>query len=191
MTLLQKPWLWSFVAAAAVWLVTILATAGASTLGLSQAALTFAAFSVIVGVGQMFVITLGPGNIDLAVPSTMTLAATVALKAMNGADGMVLPGLGIAIAIGLAIGVANYALIKALRIPPIIATLAMSFVIQSVAIATNRGLRIKPPETVADFATGLSLGIPNVALVALGITVLAWLLLNRTVYGRWISAIGQ
>ena len=38
--LFRKPWIWSFVAALAVWLVTILATGGASTLGLSQAALT-------------------------------------------------------------------------------------------------------------------------------------------------------
>lgn len=189
--LMQKPWLWSFVAAFGVWLVTILATGGASTLGLSQATLTFAAFSVIVGIGQMFVITLGPGNIDLAVPSTMTLAATVALKVMNSADGMVLTGLGIAVLIGIAIGVANYALIKALRIPPIIATLAMSFVIQSFAISTNRGLRIKPPEGISEFATSLTFGIPNVALVAFGISLVAWVLLNRTVYGRWISAIGQ
>lgn len=189
--LMQKPWLWSFVAAGGVWLVTILATGGASTLGLTQATLTFAAFSVIVGIGQMFVITLGPGNIDLAVPSTMTLAATVALKIMDGSDAMVIPGLVIAVLIGLAIGFANYALIKALRIPPIIATLAMSFVIQSFAIATNRGLRIKPPETIADFTISLTLGIPNVALVAFAISIAAWVLLNRTVYGRWISAIGQ
>ena len=63
-TLLSKPWIWSFVAALSVWLATIGVTGGASTVGLSQAALTFAAFSVLVGIGQMFVITLGPGNIE-------------------------------------------------------------------------------------------------------------------------------
>ena len=189
--LLRKPWLWSFVAATLVWLATILATGGASTIGLTQAALTFAAFSVIVGTGQMFVITLGPGNIDLAIPATITLSGTVSLKYMNTSDALILPGIGIAIGIGLAIGVLNYALIKALRIPPIIATLAMSFVIQSAAIATNRGLRIKPPPAMAEFSTGLTLGIPNVALLAAAITVVAWFILNRTVYGRWISAIGQ
>ena len=70
----------------AVWLVTICVTGGASTVGLSQAALTFAAFSVMVGIGQMFVITLGPGNIDLSVPATMTLPGTVALKFMDDAE---------------------------------------------------------------------------------------------------------
>jgi ribose transport system permease protein len=190
-TLLRKPWLLSFVGALAVWLVTILATGGASTVGVSQAALTFAAFSVIVGLGQMFVITLGPGNIDLALPATMTLAGTVALKLMAERNGMILPGFAAALAVGAAVGVINYALIKALRIPPIIATLAMSFLVQSAAIATNRGLRIKPPPVLADFSTGYSLGIPNLALVALALSLGAWFLLNRTVYGRWIAAIGQ
>lgn len=190
-TLLRRPWIWSFVAAFAVWLVTILATGGASTLGLSQAALTFAAFSVIVGIGQMFVITLGPGNIDLAVPATMTLAGTVALKFMAEQNGLILPGLAIAVLIGLGIGLANYALIKALRIPPIIATLAMSFIIQSAAIWTNRGLRIKPPQMLADFSTAFTLGVPNLAWIALAISLAAWVLLMRSSYGRRISAIGQ
>lgn len=189
--LLAKPWIWSFVAALAVWLATIAVTRGASTLGLSQAALTFAAFSVLVGVGQMFVITLGPGNIDLSVPATMTLAGTVSLKYMDGQDGLILQGLAIALATGIAVGVLNYALIKALRIPPIIATLSMSFIVQSAAIWTNRGLRIKPPPVLADFTTLTSFGLPNIALVALVISLAAWVLLHRTPYGRWIAAIGQ
>lgn len=187
----QKPWIWSWIAAFLVWFATIMVTGGASTLGLSQAALTFAAFSIIVGIGQMFVITLGPGNIDLSVPATMTLAGTVALKLMNVDNGLILPGLAVAVLIGIAVGVCNYALIKALRIPPIIATLSMSFIIQSSAIWTNRGLRIKPPSYLADFTTSVTLGIPNVAIIALIISLLAWFALERTIYGRWISAIGQ
>ncbi|MCA2375356.1 ABC transporter permease [Agrobacterium sp. 22-211-1] len=190
-SLSKKPWIWSFAATAAVWIVTVLFTGGASSFGLSHAALTFAAFSVIVGIGQMFVITLGPGNIDLCVPATMTLSGTLALKFMDVSDGLILPGLLIAILIGITIGIGNYALIKLLRIPPIIATLSMSFIVQSIAIWSNRGLRIKPPETLATFAISSSFGIPNVALVALLLSVIAWLLLDRSFYGRWISAIGQ
>ncbi|MCA1865550.1 ABC transporter permease [Agrobacterium genomosp. 3] len=190
-SLSKKQWIWSFAATAAVWIVTVLFTGGASSFGLSHAALTFAAFSVIVGIGQMFVITLGPGNIDLCVPATMTLSGTLALKFMDVSDGLILPGLLIAILIGIAIGIGNYALIKLLRIPPIIATLSMSFIVQSIAIWSNRGLRIKPPETLATFAISSSFGIPNVALVALLLSVIAWLLLDRSFYGRWISAIGQ
>ncbi|KQQ73572.1 ABC transporter permease [Rhizobium sp. Leaf321] len=189
--LVAKPWIWSFAATAIVWIITVLFTGGASSFGLSQAALTFAAFSVIVGIGQMFVITLGPGNIDLSVPATMTLSGTLALKLMDVQDGMIVVGLLASVGIGLVVGLGNYILIKLLRIPPIIATLSMSFIVQSVAIWSNRGLRIKPPETLAEFATSGLFGIPNVALVALILSAGAWVLLEKSIYGRWISAIGQ
>ncbi len=189
--ILRKPWIWSFVAALAVWLATILFTGGASTLGLTQAALTFAAFSIIVGLGQMFVITLGPGNVDLSIPATMTLAGTVALKLMDTNDTLVVVGFLVAIAIGVAVGLMNYALIRLLRIPPIIATLSSSFIVQSTAIWYNRGIRIKPPPVLADFSTASTLGIPNVALIALAVSVVAWVLLEKGIFGRWVSAIGQ
>ena len=189
--LLSRPWLWSFAAALAVWIATVAVTAGASSGGLTDAALTFAAFSVFVGIGQMFVITLGPGNVDLSVPANMTLAGTVALKLMDTQDSMILPGILVTLLVGLCIGLANYALIKALRIPPIIATLSTSFIIQSAAIWTNRGLRIKPPPVLADFATSSTFFVPNMALLALLVSVLAWVLLNHTILGRWIAAIGQ
>lgn len=190
-TLLKKPWIWSFIATALVFVTTTLFTGGTGMGGLAQATLTFAAFSVIVGIGQMMVITLGPGNIDLSVPATMTLAGTIALKVMNVEDSMVVPGLLIAVAIGVAIGIGNYALIKLLRIPPIIATLSMSFIVQSSAIWTNRGLRIKPPPVLADFTTSSTAGIPNVAIIALLLSAGAWVLLHKTVYGRSIAATGQ
>lgn len=189
--LLSKPWIWSFAATITVWIITVLFTGGASSLGLSQAALTFAAFSVIVGIGQMFVITLGPGNIDLSVPATMTLSGTLALKLMDVQDSMIVVGLLLSVLLGTMIGIGNYALIKLLRIPPIIATLSMSFIVQSTAIWANRGLRIKPPEILASFTTSSFFGIPNVAIVALALSAIAWLLLEKSIYGRWISAIGQ
>ena len=186
-----RPWIWSFAATLAVWLVTIAFTGGASTLGLSQAALTFAAFSIIVGLGQMFVITLGPGNVDLSIPATMTLAGTLSLKLMDTQNVLVIPGLLVAVAIGIAVGVGNYGLIKLLRIPPIIATLSSSFIVQSTAIWSNRGLRIKPPASIADFSTGATLGLPNVAIVALVLSLFAWVMLEKSIFGRQISAIGQ
>jgi ribose transport system permease protein len=188
---LRAPWIWAWIAAIAVFLVTIAATAGASAGGLAQATLTFAAFSVIVGLGQMFVITLGPGNIDLSIPATMTLAGTLSLKFMDTADGLILQGLAIALGIGAGVGAVNYLLIKALRIPPIIATLAMSFIVQSTAIWSNRGLRVKPPPILADFATGMTWGVPNVALLALALTLAAWVVLDRAAFGRRVTAIGQ
>jgi ribose transport system permease protein len=187
----RKPWIWSYAATVIVLGITVLFTGGASAEGLSQAALTFAAFSVMVGIGQMFVITLGPGNVDLSVPATMTLAGTLSLKYMDGGEGLVLAGLGIAILVGIVVGILNYALIKLLRIPPIIATLSMSFIVQSTAIWSNRGLRVKPPESLATFTTSEVFGIPNIALVSILLAVAAWFLLEKSIYGRWISAIGQ
>lgn len=187
----SRPWVWSYVAAAAVWIATTLVTGGASAAGLTHAALTFAAFSVIVGIGQMFVITLGPGNVDLSIPANMTLAGTLALKAMDSAGGGVAVGLLVTAGVGLGVGVANYALIRMLRIPPIIATLSTSFIFQSTAIWANRGIRIKPPEGLALFSTGSTFGVPNVAWIALLLAIAAWVLLERSLFGRRVLAIGQ
>ncbi|MDA7963666.1 ABC transporter permease [Ruegeria sp.] len=187
---LQKPWLWAYLAAGLTFAATSL-IAGSGAGSLFYAALTFASFSAIVGIGQMLVITLGPGNIDLSIPATMTLAATLALKFMDTQTALILPGLLVAIGVGIGCGVVNFLLILLLRIPPIIATLSASFLYQSLAIWSNRGLRIKPPEPLADFATGGALGIPNVAVVGIALAICAWLLLERAIAGRWISAIGQ
>ena len=81
--LLDKPWIWAFVAAFLVWLATIVFTQGQGAGAVLTAALAFATFSVIVGLGQMYVITLGPGNVDLSIPATMTFAGAVSMKIMD------------------------------------------------------------------------------------------------------------
>ncbi len=191
MTLLAKPWIWAWGAAALTFALTIGLTSGRGAGELAYAALSFGAFAAIVGLGQMLVITLGPGNVDLSIPATMTLAATLALKAMGSMPGTALLGLAIALAVGFGAGLTNYLLILLLRLPPIIATLAASLIYQSLAIWSNRGLRIKPPEALADFATGRFFGVPNVAWVGLGLAVLVWIALERSVWGRWLLATGQ
>ena len=55
----RRPWIWSFVSAALVWLAAIQFTGGYGAGGMLTAALSIAVFTVVVGVGQMFVITLG------------------------------------------------------------------------------------------------------------------------------------
>ncbi|NNG03958.1 MAG: ABC transporter permease, partial [Inquilinus sp.] len=61
----EWPWIWAYGAALLVWLATIVFTGGQGAGQMLTAAFSFAAFSVIVGIGQMHVITLGPGNVDL------------------------------------------------------------------------------------------------------------------------------
>ena len=190
--LFAKPWLWAFVAAAAVWLATVLFTGGQGGGQVLTAAFTFATFFVIVGIGQMFVITLGPGNVDLSIPATITLAGSVATKLMDTQDSRVLLGLLVALACGILVGCFNYALIRLLRIPPIIATLSSSFLILSTAIFYGRGLRIKPPDLLADFTTARIGGVvPVLAVCVILLTALMSVVLHRTVYGRSVLAIGQ
>lgn len=190
-SLAARPWIWSWLAAAAAFVLTAALTEGRGSAELAYAALSFGAFSAIVGLGQMLVITLGPGNVDLSIPAVMTLAGTLALKAMGGDPGTAALGLAVALGVGLGAGAANFMLIYLLRLPPIIATLAASLIYQSLAIWSNRGLRIKPPEALADFATGRSLGLPNVALVGIVLSVVVWIALERGLFGRWLLAAGQ
>jgi len=189
--LIGKPWIWSFAGALAVWLAAIAFTGGYGAGGMLTAALSLAVFMVIVGVGQMFVITLGPGNVDLSLPANIGLASAVAMKVMDGNDAMVAVGLAAALATGMAIGAANYLLIWALRIPPIIATLSASFIIQSIDISYGRGLQIKPPPGFADFTNLQFLGIPILAMLTVLFTIVAGIALLRTVYGRSVTAVGQ
>ncbi len=189
--LLARPWLWAWLAAGLVWLATAFVTGGQGGGEVLTAAFTFATFYVIVGLGQMFVITLGPGNVDLSIPATITLAGAVATKVMDTQDSMILAGLLVALVIGVLVGCFNFLLILALRIPPIIATLSSSFLVQSAAIAYGRGLRIKPPPLLADFTTAQVAGVPILALCVLLLTAAMGVVLHRTVYGRWVVAIGQ
>jgi ribose transport system permease protein len=189
--LARRPWIWSFVGAALVWLAAIAFTGGYGAGGMLTAALSLSVFTVIVGVGQMFVITLGPGNVDLSLPANIGLASAVAMKVMGGDDRMVAVGLAAALASGVSVGIANYLLIRALRIPPIIATLSASFVIQSIDISYGRGLQIKPPPGFAGFTNIQIFGVPLIAFLTILFTVGAGIALRRMVYGRSVLAIGQ
>ena len=187
--LLAWPALYSYVAAAAVWGATV--ALGGNGAALLTAALAFSAFAVLAALGQMAVITLGPGNIDLSIPSTIALCSAMAMLVMGGQGALILPGLLAAVAAGMAVGVFNVLLIRLLRIPPIIATLSSGLVVLSTAISFGRGLKVKPPEAFAAFATGQVGGIPLVALVAVAAMAVAGLLMDRSIAGRTIAAIGQ
>ena len=189
--LLARPWIWSFGAALGVWLITLAVARGQGGAEILVAALSFSAFTVLVSLGQMLVITTGPGNVDLSIPATIALSSAVSMLVMNEQSAMILPGLAAAVLTGMAVGAFNFALILALRIPPIIATLACGLIVQSVAITFGRGLKIKPPPPFADFVTARVFGVPVLALLALAVAVAVALILERTVYGRSVSAIGQ
>jgi ribose transport system permease protein len=187
----REPWIWSFIAMIAVWLATIAFTRGQGAGEILSAALSFATFTIIIGLGQMMVITTGPGNVDLSIPATITLAGVVAMKVMDTDNARLLIGIVAALGAAFLVGVFNYALIRVLRIPPIIATLSSSFLILSTAISYGRGIRIKPPPVLADFATTRIMGVPLLAIFVLGLSVILAIMLRRTIYGRTVLAIGQ
>jgi ribose transport system permease protein len=188
---LAQPFVLSFAGAVAVWIAAIAYTGGTGAAGMLSGAFALAAFTVLAGMAQMFVVTLGPGNVDLSLPANIGLASAVAMKIMGGSDAWVAAGLAAALGSGLAIGLCNYLLITALRIPPIIATLSASFVIQSVGISYGRGLQIKPPP---GFAAATSIQVGGVSLLAVAVVLFAAVMavvLHRTAYGITVAAVGQ
>ncbi|WP_207460016.1 ABC transporter permease [Azospirillum sp. SYSU D00513] len=187
----RKPWFWSFAAAFAAWGMLVLFLQGRGADEAVTASLAFAAFFVIVGLGQMMVITLGPGNIDLSIPATITLAAVVAMRVMGGEDANIPLGVLAALGCGVAVGLFNNVLIHLLRMPPIIATLSASFLIQSAAISYGRGLQVRPPQALQDFATARLYGVPVNAVCAVLLAAVVGVVLARTVYGRSVLAVGQ
>jgi len=187
---IDHAWVWAFLAAVIVWIATYF-EASRGFFGTLTAASQVASFLVIVGIGQMFVITAGNGNIDLSVPGTMTVAAYFALSAMNGHDGGLLLGLLAAVVVGLVVALANVAAILVLRIPPIVATLAVGFIVQSVAFVKSNNFTATPAPALGSFVNDKILGIPLIALVTIALAVIAWVVLDSTVYGRSLQAIGQ
>ena len=185
-----QPWIWSFVAAFAAWLVTFgIAHRGAyATL---TAAAIVAVFLVIVGIGQMFVITSGNGNIDLSIPYVMTLSAFVSAGVMQGHDRRLWLGVAAGLLCGLVVAIANVVLIRALRIPAIIATLAVGFIVQSAALVRSQGFSADPSPSLVGFTSLRVAGLPVMALVFIAVAALAALVLQRSVFGRAVQAVGQ
>ena len=142
----------------------------------------------IVSIGMTYVML--SGGIDLSVGSTMGLSAVVAATfAKDGSPFIVvmLVGLGIGFVIGLVNGLA----ITKLRVPPLIATLAMLSVAKGIQLIYSRGVTV--------FGLGDAVGwlgrghigpipVPIVLLVLL--YVLASYSLSRTSFGRKVYAVG-
>ena len=192
MALLSKPWAWSFLGAAFVFLLAVCFTGGVGAGGMITTALALAVFTIVVGLGQMIVITLGPGNVDLSLPANIGLASAVSMTVMNGSDSLV--GLGPSWRhwdAGLPSSAANHLTIRALGIPLSSRPCRQASLVQSVDIAYGRGLQIKPPPGFADFVNLQIGGVPVCAILAVLLSAGFAIALRRTVYGRSLFAVGQ
>ncbi len=187
--LFAKKWIWSYIGV--VFVYAVIAIVSSDAMGTLTASASFASFFTLVGIGQMLVITLGAGNIDLSIPYAIGLTGFVSMKVMNAGDANIALGLLAGLAAGAAIGAFNFGLIRLLRIPPMIATMASGFVVQTVSIVFFRGLQIKPPAALARFVNIKVGPVPLLFLLIVAIAVVMHLALTRSRYGRYIHAIGQ
>jgi ribose transport system permease protein len=190
LSLRRAVWLWSFLGAVLVGIAASIAFGVGTAGSMLSTASAFVVFSVLVGLGQMLVITSGPGNIDLSIPATMALSGSIGMQVMATNDHSIGIGILAVIATGALIGIFNYLLIRSLRIPPIIATLSSSFVLQSLAISLGRG-GAAPPPALENFALSRIAGVSGLAFAALLVTSLIAVVLFRMVQGRSLSALGQ
>jgi ribose transport system permease protein len=184
-------WTWSFAGALLVWLITIVSAEGRGAGATLTAALGFSAFYVMAGMGQMLVVAAGPGNIDLSIPSVMTLAGYLATGAMQGYAARLWLGILIVFGVGGVAGLANVVLIKLVRVPPMVATLSAGFIMQSITIAYSKTTTAKPPTALMDFALGRIVGIPWIAIVLILAAAILGVIMSRSVFGRDLLAVGQ
>jgi methyl-galactoside transport system permease protein len=160
---------------------------------------------VIIALGACFaILTAGA---DLSAGRMVGLAAVISASMLQSATyaRKFFPNLGhinivipiiIAILVGLVFGLINGFVIAKLSVPPFIATLGTMVIIYG---ANSIYFDMKPNNSQpigglrSDFTTlgsGSILGIPNVVIIAVIVTIIMWVLLNKTKFGKSIYAIG-
>ncbi len=153
--------------------------------------LNLAAFLGLVAAGQTLVIL--SGGIDLSVSAVITLAGVVSATLMDGADGRLAAGGLASLGLGVAAGALNGAGVAFLRIHPLVMTLGMTSVVQGAALLyTNGAPKGRAAPLLSRLATERLFGVvPYVLLIWAAVAALIVLLLHRTVWGRWLYAVGN
>lgn len=147
----------------------------------------------ILALGTTFVIITG--GIDLSIGTGMTLAAVMTGVLITNLGMPVWIGVLGGVATGVLMGLVNGLNITFLRLPPFIATLAMMMVAQGLALVISGVRPIYFSSSAPDFkqiALGTIIpGLPNAVLITLILAVVAYLVLNKTILGRFTFAIGS
>jgi ribose transport system permease protein len=146
----------------------------------------------VLSIGMTFVIT--GGGIDLSVGSVLGLASvwasTLATQTM-AEDFHWIVMIGTALLVGLAAGIVNGVLIAYGKVVAFIATLAMMVAARGLAeIIANRRTQVVDVRGFLDFFRAKVLGVPTLVWIFAVVAVLAWVLLNRTTFGRRTIAVG-
>ncbi|MCX4975845.1 MULTISPECIES: ABC transporter permease [unclassified Streptomyces] len=164
--------------------------------------LRYVSVAAILGLGVT--LTMAVGGMDMSVGAVAGLGVTVAAKTMVSYNQVGAVAILAVIAAGALAGLLNALLIVVLKIPDMLATLGTMFVIQGTKLILVDGQSITPGMTQSDGTTapgrftegflridrGTLLGIPVSVLIFGGLTVIAWVFLARTRWGRVLYAIG-
>jgi len=191
-TIRSADWIWGLLGSVVMWLLLGVFARNLSLESL-VATSTTAAFLAIVALGQMVVITTGRGAIDLSIPGVITLAAYLATGMSLGSNARLLYVVPVALAMGAGIGALNAMAVLLLRIPPIIATLGMGYVVTTLILVYNPHYR---STYVASLLTQVArdrlLGtIPAILLVAVVLVALFAWMFRFTRFGKSLTALGQ
>lgn len=143
---------------------------------------------LIICAGQAF--TIISGGLDLSVAAILAAAGVVGVLVM-GEYGVV-AGILAMLATGLAVGLLNGFLITRFRITPFITTLGTLSVVQGITLVISNGLPLYdvPDSFLTIFGDQTVVGIPMGAIISFGCVLLAGGLLSRTVFGRYVYAVG-
>ncbi|SDR61424.1 ABC transporter permease [Paraburkholderia tuberum] len=143
----------------------------------------------VVAIGQAFVVLVA--GIDLSVGAVLALSSVlcVGLPLKFGVPvGMAAL---ISLALGALVGLVNGLAVTAIRIPALIATLAMMSIARGIAYIFSDGRNIAPvPDVYLDIQAARVFGIPVVIVLVLALFVVAHFVLSRTRFGRSIYATG-
>jgi ribose transport system permease protein len=161
------------------------------TLGNAENILRQTAPILLLGLGITMVVLVG--GIDLSVGSVVLASATAAgVVLVNGLPSVV--AMLAAVGVGAGVGAANAGMIEALRISPVIVTLGSMIAVRGLALLAlgehSSWITVNAPAFNL-LARSRVLGFPVDAAAVLALTLLVWIALTRTVYGRRLYAIGD
>jgi ribose transport system permease protein len=157
---------------------------------------TDAAVLLVIAVGLTYVVITA--GIDLSVGAVLVFSGVVAAKTMNGMGGnnwgVILVGLAVALACGLAWGVLNGFLVAKAKIPAFIATLGTLGMALGSALLITKGVdeREVPFKLIDTIGSGRLFGeIPYLVLIAGAVALVFGIILAATRFGRYTYAIGS
>ena len=147
------------------------------------------AILTIVGAGLTF--GFAAKEMDLSVGFTVGMAGILVPL-------LLVDGHSIAVAIpagllaGLAVGLVNAFLVTVIGIPSLIATLAMGSILFGLNFLLTGGRAIYGglPDSYLALGQGQVMGLPVLAWFMLGAVLIAWFVMERTIFGRYIYAVG-